>query len=110
MTTPPVVGASGCARKPMRPDCLMSWDLGDTITPLAFWVFDRWRYSAATDFPSAALTAGMTFSRVELCSQRGMDVSHDFLRHQLHGLAAKLRIGPVLAAVQERSEISNLFV
>jgi hypothetical protein len=35
-----VVGASGCARKPIRPDCLMSWDLGDTVTPLTFGFFD----------------------------------------------------------------------
>jgi hypothetical protein len=34
------VGASGCARKPIRPDCLMSWDLGDTVTPLTFGFFD----------------------------------------------------------------------
>ena len=43
------------------------------------------------DLASAALTAGMTFSA-------------------LHGLAAELRIGPVLAAVKQGAEVADLIV
>src|SRR5947208_12932706 len=46
ITTPLLVGASGWARKPNKPSCLISWDLGDMEIPLGWVERRRWRYCA----------------------------------------------------------------
>src|SRR5262249_24347709 len=44
------------------------------------------------------------------CGFSRVDGGHDLLGHKFHGLAAELRIGPVLAAVKQRAEVADLIV
>src|SRR5215469_4041662 len=74
-TTPDLVGASGWARKPNSPDCLMSCDLGDTGNLSCAFVVGDWLFGC------------------DGFSKRSVDGRHHLLGHQLHRFATERRIG-----------------